>query len=292
MAGVLVLVSRFLGSFVIMVLCYVLCASLLELFIAPPPMRPELAKVAAVALSKVALLESIVLSLLVHVANWRGWRLALGIVVTHFGIETFMSQNETLYFLYAIKMPWPVFISTVSMGFLRALLFAPMQVTLFGKWSGPSPKSPSPTIKPCMIALQTLLYVAIYYAFGYFVLWQFEEARVYYSQSSEILPFHLHMLNAIQNDPWLIVYQVLRGPMWSMLTYLLVSITSTSVIGILVASLNLSVLSVQLLFPNPYIPDAVCFAHLIELTTSMFTYGIVAGLLWRFSSTPSRVKSD
>ena len=280
-------VVRYLLAFLAMLLAYVASAMLVgDLGI---EMTPEQQADAGSALLIVAALNSTVLSFLIARARWSGIRLAGAVFVIQFGVETFMTQIETLYFNSAVQVGTLQLIGIVETGAIRALIFAPLAVLIFGKFKPPANPAilndahPTETALGKRIMAIALLYVLVYFMFGYFVAWQWEETRVYYSGSAEIKPFFVHIGDLfLREDPLLLPFQLFRGLIWSGLTLLIVSMidadrwAASASVGLVFAILMAVPLA---LFPNPYMPPMVIQAHSAEVGSSMIVFGAVAGWL-------------
>lgn len=85
-------------------------------------------------------------------------------------------------------------------------------------------------------------------------------------------------------SPWLILFQMVRGLIWAFFGYLIVRIVGVRkyqtplAVGLAFAVLMNS----QLLLPNPFMPEAVRMAHLLETASSNFLFGIFVGWLLLF----------
>ncbi len=249
-------------------------------------MTPEETAQAGRGLLIVSAISALVLSFLVIRSPWRGLKLIGALFVVQFGIETFMTQIETLYFNAAVQMENAMLIGIVAAGALRALIFAPLAVIIFGKLRQlpvedrlPTPPLPANWIRS-FVAL-SFFYVVVYFLFGYFVAWQWEATRLYYSGTAEIKPFFTHMTDLfLREDPFIIVFQLLRGALWTGLALLIVRmIIAKRWEAALAVALNFSLLLALplILFPNPYMPPIVAQSHFVEIMTSMLLFGGVAG---------------
>lgn len=250
-------------------------------------MSPEEASRAAGALFIVSLVYALVLSYIILRSPWRGWKLIDAVFFIQFGAETFMAQLETLYYNRALQMGMDAFWDIVIAGLIRALIFAPLAVLILGKFRNGEPQQARPSLtRPGWIGrifAVALIYVLIYYMFGYFVAWQWEETRLYYTGSTAIKPFFTHFRDQfLVEDPLSLPFQLLRGLFWAFLTQL---ITRTARADRLEAALLAGVtffvfLALPLgMFPNPYLPPIVARSHFIEISTSMLLFGGIAGWL-------------
>ena len=268
----IVLVAQLFGAFVAMLLAYILSSSLIRINMAP---APEDGISSGNALLIVSFITSLALAYPILRSRWFGLKLMAAILVVMFGVETFMTQIETLFFNNALKLPMDVLVALVATGFLRALIFAPLAVLVLGKLKGESePQRPTRlqfSIRGWVIrfAFLAVLYVVVYFAFGYFVAMQWVEAREFYA-------------GTIAPDATLPLFQILRGVMWAALALPMVALMRGKawetmlaialVFGVLVAA--------PLFFPNPFMPAMVRQAHFFELLSSMLFFGAVTGWVW------------
>lgn len=236
------------------------------------------------ALLIISLIYSMLFGYLLIRSHWSGWQLAGAVFIIYFGVETFMTQIETLYFNDAVNMAPAMLRDVILSGAFRALIFAPLAVLIFNKWKANTDEHPNISRqiglwKP--IGILAAVYVAVYLFFGYWVAWQWEAIRVYYTGTSEIQPFFTHMANLFFfQDTLLVPFQFIRGVLWAFLALLLVWMIpgkrweislATGVTFAILISLPLG------LFPNPYMPVLVREAHFYELVSSMLFFGFIAG---------------
>ena len=249
-------------------------------------MTPEEASQAGMALVVVSLIDALVLSFLILRSPWRGLKLIGAVILVHFGVETFMAQIETLYFNSAVQMGTAEFVGIVAAGALRALMFAPLAVFILGKMKksvqpGEKRAATVPSAWGKRFAALAVFYVVVYFTFGYFVAWQWEETRLYYSGTTAIKPFFTHFRDLfLTEDPIIIPFQVLRGALWTYLGMAIVRmIKARRWEASLAVALTFAVLlSLPLgLFPNPYMPPMVARSHFFEISSSMLLFGGIAG---------------
>ncbi|NIM06337.1 MAG: hypothetical protein GTN65_12145, partial [Armatimonadetes bacterium] len=191
-------------------------------------LTPEEANRAGQALLLVSLMNALVLSFLILRSPWHGLKLIGAVGLVHFGVETFMAQIETLYFNSAVQMGAAEFVGIVAAGGLRAVIFAPLAVVIFGKLKKPAePIEKRAAALPSewgkRFAVLAVFYVFVYFLFGYFVAWQWEETRLYYTGSTAIKPFFVHFRDLfLIEDPLILPFQVLRGALWTALAVAIV----------------------------------------------------------------------
>lgn len=282
----LLLALKLFLVFIAMLVAFIVSALVIRTGIETPPNE---ATQAGIAVLVVSLINSLVLAYLILRSHWNGIKLFAAIVLVHFGVETFMTQIETLYFNNAIKMPMNVLANVVLLGLVRALVFAVLAVLILGKWRGTAAvgnseelfASSQEWLKP--LAFLALAYAVIYFIFGYFVAWQWAEARQYYTGSTAIQPFFTHLTNTFVSDPILPVFQILRGTMWAGLAFVIVWMMknrATWEICLGVALAFAVILTSGVIFPNAFMPAMVRQAHFFELASSMLTFGMLAGWVW------------
>lgn len=286
MKNAFLLALRFLLSFVVMLVAFMAASTIVPS--GSLQLTPEETSQSGVALLIVCLVNSVVLSYLILHSRWSGMTLVAAVIVVQFGVETFMSQIETVFFNTSVRMTTEVLASVIASGFLRALIFAPLAVLIWGKRKGiPGVDKPSglPSATGEWIgrfALLAVAYLVVYILFGYFVAWQFEVVREYYTGTTTILPFHVHLFNMLTGDAILPLFQLFRGVLWAALALVIVRMTSAKPWQLYgaVAFTFAILLSSGLLFPNPYMPAPVRMAHWLELTSSMLPYGMIAAWVW------------
>ena len=138
-------------------------------------------------------LVSLVTAWIIQSSRWRGLKLIAALVFTFYGLMTFMSQIETIAYLRA-KMPPGLIGKLFVMGAVVAFLFVPLAVLIMGKIRGAEqPQAERVLIlKGQMVrfGILAIVYVVLYYLFGYYVAWQNPELRLYYSGTTELKSFY------------------------------------------------------------------------------------------------------
>jgi len=248
-------------------------------------MTPEEASRAGQALFLVSMINALVLSYPILRSRLYGLKLIGTVILVQFGVETFMAQIETLYFNSAVQMGMAEFVGIVAAGALRALIFAPLAVLIFGRMK----KSVQPEEKNAAVRLPewgkrfaalAVFYVIVYFVFGYFVAWQWAETRLFYSGTTAIKPFFTHFWDLFREDPIILPFQLLRGALWTALAIVIVRMMKAKrwEASLAVALTFAGLLSSGIgLFPNPYMPPLVRQSHFFELLSSMLVFGGIAG---------------
>ena len=282
---------RLLGVVFVMVLAFMVSAMVLGSD--APQLSPAEAQLSGQVMLLVCALNALILAYLALRSRWHGWRLVGAIFLAQYGIETFMPQIETVVFNQALQLPTAEIVSLFITGFLRALIFAPLAVWLLGKFRTDNAVARSNnalhlSIREWAMRLTLLaaLYMVIYFLFGYFVAWQSPALRQFYSGSTSILPFFTHMAQTLRGDPWLAPIQFGRGYLWVLVVLPVVRMFRGGVweTGFALALLLAVLLTDFILFPNPFMPEAVRMAHFSELWSSMALFGVLIGWILLFNS--------
>jgi hypothetical protein len=217
-------------------------------------------------------------------AKWYGWKLTFTTFILFFGTVTFMGQLESLVYLGG-KMPEGMLPGLFAMGFLTAAVFSPIAVVTLKRWelhaNDPPPPHDGAGISAGKIAFCGLVFVALYYLFGYYVAWKNPAVREYYN-GTDPGSFIAQMKSVVQGSPWMLPFQYVRALLWVGLALLVIRMMKGPwwEAGIATAVL-FTVPSLYLLLPNPMMPEPVRMAHLVETVPYQFLYGWFAAWLFR-----------
>ena len=141
------------------------------------------------------------------------------------------------------------------------------------------------------LAVIAVVYVILYFTFGYFIAWRHAGVAEYYG-GVDPGSFLAQMRTVLRDTPWLVPFQIVRAICWVAL--------ALPIIRMLKGQWPETALSIGLLFsvetnaplllPNPYMPEPVRMAHLVETASSNFIFGVFVGwLLTRRDSAGARV---
>ncbi|MCW5514747.1 hypothetical protein [Muriicola sp. Z0-33] len=223
---------------------------------------------------------------LIYKARYRGWELAGYVFLVSFGIQYFMSQIETVWFNDSLGLPGNGIAAIVLGGACTLAAFSVIATWITGKFKSKPDKSddgvPHKFSIKRILFLSAVIWPLIYFAFGYFVAWQFEDVRLLYSGTTEMDSFVEIMKGNFQSGLYL--FQILRGFLWILIGILVLKMARGNKIsnGVLLGLLFTILGSSGLLLPNPIMPEMVRIAHLIETSTSDFIWGfIIVWTLWR-----------
>jgi hypothetical protein len=130
------------------------------------------------------------------------------------------------------------------------------------------------------LAVIAIVYVVLYFTFGYFVAWRNPAVQAYYG-GTDPGSFTAQMGTVLRNTPWLIPFQIVRAMCWVALALPVIRMMkgqwpeTAFAIGLLFSV----VMNARLLLPNPYMPEPVRMAHLVETASSNFIFGAFVGWL-------------
>ena len=284
-----VIVARVFALAIVLFTCFAIAGTLVRL-----PPGPEAAEQggSVASLLAVCFLMAAVLTHIIVRSCWAGWRLVATVFLVFYGVTTFMGQIESAVFI--TRLPAGALPRLFLLGAIVAALFAPLAVLILGKRKD-SRADDRPNTRLVMPAREwawklgaiALLYVILYFTFGYFIAWRQPEVRAYY-EGVDASGFFPHMATVVRDTPWLIPFQVVRALLWTAIALPVIRmlkgdrLETAAAIGLLFAV----VMNAELLLPNPYMPEAVRMAHLTETASSNFLFGIFIGWLLSKRHTP------
>jgi hypothetical protein len=227
-------------------------------------------------------LISLVMAWIIQRSRWRGWKLITALIFTFYGLMTLTSQIETIVYLRA-KMPSGLIQQLFLMGAVVAILFVPIAVLIMGKIRRQE-ESPQferafrPAGQWAHLAALAVVYVVLYYVFGFYVAWQNPEVRLYYSGSAELASFFEQMRSTVVTTPWMLPLQFVRGLLWVLSAYPVARMlkTTRSETACTIATL-FGVWSFALLMPNPLMPSSVAHSHFWETLWCDLLLGAIVG---------------
>jgi hypothetical protein len=168
---------------------------------------------------------------------------------------------------------------------ITALIFIPVAMVMLGKWKPTHRDTHHQFSLKSMwkeILALSLTYVLVYFLFGHYVAWQFEEVRIFYSGSPELRGFFEQFQHTLHAYPSILPFQLVRGFLWILAGLPVVLYLKGNNAEKLVACIFMySVLPcILLIIDNPFMPTEVRLAHLLEVSTSNGLYGLLVGLIF------------
>lgn len=239
----------------------------------------------ALPLVAVCVLEVIVMAYLILRSRWTGWQLMAAVFFVFYGVTTFMPQIESAVFL--TRLPPGTVPRLFLMGALIAAPFSVLAVLILGKRKVETVDG-EPNTRLIMppsewawrLGAIAVVYVILYFTFGYFIAWRQPAVREYYG-GTDPGSFAAQMGTVLRNTPWLVPFQIVRAMCWVALALPVIRMLkgrwpeTALAIGLLFSV----VMNAQLLLPNPYMPEPVRMAHLVETASSNLIFGIFVGWL-------------
>jgi len=224
-------------------------------------------------------LQTVALSYPILRSRWAGWRLVVTVFFVYYGTATVMGQIESAVYLRH-RLPTGMLSNLFLMGAFTAAVFSPLAILILGRRK-PEPPTEERNLRLVMpagewvlkIMATAVVYVVLYYTFGYFIAWKNPAVREYYG-GTDPGNFFAQMSMVMQTTPWMIPFQVFRGMLWTALALPVVRMMKGAwwEAGLGVALLFTAPL-VQLLFPNPLMPETVRMTHIVEIAPYQFIFG-------------------
>ena len=218
-----------------------------------------------------------------------GKKLLVSLVIVMFFNLSFMTQFETLIFGSAFPALTKQDVFLIMASALLGIAAAAFLIVLFFQNKNAAAAEFKFSIKSILIKLGIIgiIYSCVYFLFGYFVAWQFEELRLFYTGSSANDITQSYAETALRSQTLLFFFQILRGILFGVFILPLKKMIDDKKIFIISVCLVYLGTGFQLILPNPLFPDIVRYAHLIEMTSSMLLFGLIVGfILWRKESRP------
>lgn len=247
------------------------------------PNAPAEAGATLLALLAVSLINTAVWTYVILRSHWAGLKLILTVFFVFYGVNTLMPQIESAYFI--TRLPPGLLPRLFVAGLIIAVVFAPLAVLILGK---AKPKANETSrlnmparawiVKSCAIIV---VYLFLYFTFGYFIAWKNPAVRAYYG-GSDPESFITHITSLLRDEPLLFLLQVVRALLWLAIAVPVIKMMKGQwwESGLAVALL-FAVMTSQLLLPNPLMPDEVRMVHLVETATSNFLFGWLVVLILR-----------
>ena len=224
---------------------------------------------------------SIMIYLIKRLNLWGG-KLFLSTALIFWGLQTFMTQIETWYFREAMPaITDKELLNLFLRPLITALTFIPIAIWILGKWKQ-STENSTPQTKSNLqwkeVAWLSAAYMIIYFVFGYFVAWQFEAVRVFYSGSAENAGFFGQIQQTLQTKSFIFLFQFFRGFLWIMIGFpIVMHLKGSTREKIIACALLYALPAIQLIVDNPFMPQQVRMAHLLEVATSNGLFGLLIG---------------
>lgn len=232
----------------------------------------------------VCIFNSFLLSVLFWLTRtYTGISKTIGLFGFCFIIQFVLMQMESFFFGEGIGIQNPQVGSIIIAGFIMCTATVLVGVTIVSKMSR-EPKRQftlvinewRPFVLPFLL-LTCVVYPLIYLTFGYYIAWQNENLRIFYTKSSEMTSFFHQGAGSFADG--LYFFQILRAVLWVIATIPLVIMLRHLKGYYLFVGLFTSLLpAAQLFIPNPYMPQEIAMIHFVETTSSNFIWGMLIAL--------------
>jgi hypothetical protein len=217
----------------------------------------------------------------------RGLALIGQLLALSFGAQVFQTQIESGYFISAFPLLQGNFelYHLILRGLITSAIFVTLVVLLTGGFSRKPRPAAQFTIQLEQIvrsgAWLALVYFILYTLFGYYVAWQSQELRLFYSGPAELNSFFNQWGITLMGKPELPVFQYFRGALWILcLVPLFKTFTGKRAELVILSTLALGLLpTAQLAFPNPLMPGGVSYMHFWEVAISTGIFGALCAWL-------------
>lgn len=226
---------------------------------------------------------------IVQHARWPGKKLGLTVTLMLFLVLSFMMQIETMFFGHAFKIltTMDIVLIMIANGSIAAAA-TPLSIKWFRRTSAHTHSVDGVAFHlsdilgtPGLIsklALTGLVYVILYFVFGYFVAWQEADLRVFYTGDDVDHGFLDSLITNFRERPAIYPFQFIRGVLFGLFVLPLVQMFSDRPVTLLVSLVLLfSSVAISLIIPNVLFPDSVRWAHFREMMSSMTVFAV---LVW------------
>ncbi len=253
------------------------------------PLSPEITKAgetatgflpAGAAMLFNALANAAILVWAARRSSFKGLAMFGQLLALSFGAQVFMTQIETGYFLSAFPSAFPLLngnfqtYNLIFRGLLTSAIFSLLVTWMCGGFSK-RPRLQSAFTVTAQNAVKqgawlAAAYLVLYLLFGYYVAWQVQELRQFYSGSTELLGFFEQWGATTMAKPEFPVFQYSRGVLWILcLIPLFKGFSGKRTELVFLSALAFALLpTAQLSFANPLMPAAVSLGHFWEISIS------------------------
>jgi hypothetical protein len=212
-------------------------------------------------------------------------------IAVFFGVQTVMPQSESWLFQatsgMAAHLPSEMIPRIVLAGLVHACLWIPLAVWILGRGKSGGVDDPGPPasriagLESWKLPVAAIVYVFVYFLFGYYIAWRSPAVRAYYG-GTDPGSFWVQFLGVLRDTPWLPLAQVVRGAAWALIGVAVLRSLRGSLVerALAIGALFGIVMTAGLLLPNPYMPYAVRMAHLAETSSSNFLFGVFVAVLF------------
>lgn len=212
---------------------------------------------------------------------------ALRLSCSLFFIYVFMTQVETYFFgaAFPLLTTWDIVLIMLCNGFfVVSCVF--LAVRLFGKAKHETAPQHHHRFLLTDLMLKTFVlgcvYMIIYFVFGYFVAWQVEDLRLFYSGETDLDGFIEKLISNVQETPFIYPFQLIRGMLFGLFILPIVGMFSTKPRTMLASIIFIyESTAICLIIPNILFPDSVRWAHFLEMASSMLLFAVMTWVIYK-----------
>lgn len=221
---------------------------------------------------------------IVENAECKGGKLYLAVIGGVFFIQTFMTQIETIIFGSAFTGLGLRDVLLMVVGELISISVTGSLMILIvkGKYKEQEEGTVSIDWKQFFkyLLINGLIYMVIYFVFGYFVAWKSEELRIFYSGSSVDNGFLDRLYVNFRDSAAIYPIQYVRGMLFTVgvIPFMMMKWKHKYDFLIVVCAVFLCT-AMGLMIPNFLFPDAVRLRHFVEMISSMTLFGVITATL-------------
>ncbi|MEJ1239717.1 hypothetical protein WBG78_16390 [Chryseolinea sp. T2] len=220
-------------------------------------------------------------------SRWEKKKLMIVLPLMLFLVLSFMMQIETMFFGHAFKVLTigDILLIMIANGTVP-LVAAPLSLILFRRKDirtglGPAYMASASNLFGSQsllikLALTGIIYVVIYFVFGYFVAWQVSDLRAFYTGRETDNGFIGGLIDNLRDRPVIFPFQFFRGVLFGLFVLPLAQMFSNQPRTLLISLLLVfSTVSITLIIPNALFPDSVRWGHFREMMSSMSVFAVV-----------------
>jgi ABC-2 type transport system ATP-binding protein len=246
-------------------------------------MSPDESMTYALALLVVSLIDTIILTYFILRSRLNGLRLMAVVTLVFYGVKTFTSMLEAVYFMPTIKPEefLGMFLITIPM----VVIFPLVAVPLLAKAKKQPETDKTPNTRLVMpigqligkiVFLSVIVYSILFWAFGYYIALRNPDVAAFYGVTIVPATFIAQLVGVWTHTPDIFVFEFFRGALWVAMAAPIIRTTKGKIweAALIVALLFALVQNDVHLVPNPWMPISVALTHFIETASSNFIYAV------------------
>lgn len=283
----LVYLAQYLSVFLIFILLFIIPTVLIP--VSPSLLKkinPEEMKLFFPLLLLLTLYTTSAYWMLIKNSNQKKMLLFTKLAFANFLLYPLMGFIESFFWLDSLKVVGRDEIVNVFFRFLLTFTLFSAYLSLISKKNEIENIKAKTSIHYKLISQKIILiaviYIIIYNLFGYFVAWQFEATRIYYTGYSELKGFFTMLFQNFSDLKFVIVH-FFRGILFGLAGYIFYNLLECSKSKkLIILALIFGGFGFQIILPNPVFPEMVRISHFIETTSSMLIFGLIVGFIFSY----------